>query len=101
MYVMKRGGAVWLCTSIEAFESEAVHLRIQNEVRDFEVFKQRLDSYECVEAGVIAIHKCSGAESCAKCDKCKDCEWRKIASETAKAHAEWAKWVYENGGYLL
>lgn len=102
MFVIKRGGSVWLCsTSRSAFEVNAVQLRLQGEVKDFEVFKQRLDNYECVEAGVISIYKCSNPDKCSECDKCKDCEWRKIALETAEASKEWAEWVYKYGGYLL
>ncbi len=101
MFVIKRGGSAWLCTAVEAFESEAVQLRLRGEVKDFTVFKQRLDNYECVEVGVISIYKCSSANKCSECDKCKDCEWRKIALETAQASAKWAEWVEDNGGYLL
>lgn len=102
MFVIKRGGSVWLCrTAMEAFELENIQLRLQGDVKNFEVFKQRLDKYECVEAGVISIYKCSNADKCSECDKCKDCEWRKIALETAQASAKWAEWVDKNGGYLL
>jgi len=102
MYVIKRGGSAWLCaTALEAFEVDAVRIRLQGEVKNFEVFKQRLFGYECINAGVIKVYKCSNADKCKDCDKYKECEWRKISLETAQAHKEWGKWVEDNGKYTF
>ena len=77
MYVIERGGLAWLCTTvIEAFEVQAVKLRLRGEVKDFELFEQRLNNYERINAGVIKIYKCSIVGKCEDCDKCKECEWR-------------------------
>ena len=102
MFVIIRGGSAWLCsTARSVYDSRAIQIRLQGEVKNFEVFKQRLDGYECLSVGVIKVYKCSNADKCSECDKCKDCQWRKIALETAQASAKWTEWVEDNGGYLL
>jgi hypothetical protein len=103
MYVIERGkSAVWLCeSSIEVFQARAVSLRIQGDIKDFNVFQQRLDNFECLNVGVIKVYKCSDATNCKDCAKYKGCEILQAVQETAKAHSEWVKWVESNGGYTF
>lgn len=103
MYVIERGkSAVWLCESaIEAFEVDAVQLRLQGEVKKCDEFRLRLDNWEKVAAGVIKVYKCSDANKCSDCSKYKGCEILKAVQETAQAHSEWVKWVEDNGGYTF
>lgn len=102
MYVIERGtAAAWLCTtSIEVFELDAIQLRLQN--KDFDVFKQRLDNWEHIDAGVIKIYKCSNTSTkCEDCEKCTGCNIRLNALETIKSSNEWVKLVESNGGYTF
>lgn len=103
MYVIKRKQSMWLCTTtIEAFQNQNVQLRLQNKDKDFKTFEQRLDAGEHIDAGVISIYKCSDTiTQCKDCIKCKDCSIHEKVRETAQVHAEWAKWVEYNDGYLI
>ena len=102
MYVIERGKSAWICESaIEAFELDAVSLRLQGELKNFKEFQLRLTKGECVKAGVIQVYKCSDANKCSDCIKYKGCEILKAVQETAQAHSEWVKWVEDNGGYTF
>lgn len=103
MYVIERGkSAVWLCeSSIEVFELDAIQLRIQSELKNFNEFRLRLDNWECLNIGVIKVYKCSDANKCNLCSKYKGCEILQAVQETAQAHSDFAKWVESNGGYTL
>jgi hypothetical protein len=103
MYVIERGGSFWLCrTSFEVFENQAVSLRLQGDMKDFDKFQQIIETGEIVDAGVIKVYKCADtATNCKDCPRCIGCEIRLKAQETAKAHAEWVKIVESNGGYTF
>ncbi len=102
MYVIERNKVAWLCTTaIETFQVDAVQLRLQGELKDFEVFQLQLDKGECVNAGVIKVYKCSDANKCSECSKYKCCEILKAVQETAQAHSDFAKFVKDNNGYTF
>ena len=104
MYVIERGNkSAWLCTTAtEAFQARAVNLRLQGELKNFEVFQQWLDNFEKVKAGfVILIYKCSNADSCVDCEKYTRCEIRLNVVDTKQMHEDFLKWVESNGGYTL
>ncbi len=102
MYVIKRGTSAWLCTTaLEAFEVDAVQLRLQGEVKKFHEFRLRLDKGEHVCAGVISICKCSDASSCNTCTKYKGCEILKAVQKTVQASSDFKKWVEANNGYTI
>lgn len=102
MYVIERNQSMWLCESaIEAFEVDAVQIRLQGEVKQFDEFEQRLIKGEIINAGVIKVYKCSDANKCSDCTKYKGCEILQAVVETAQAHSDFAKWVEANGGYTL
>lgn len=103
MFAIERGkSAVWLCKSaIEAFQVDAIQLRLQGDIKDFKVFEQRLNNGEIIDAGVIKVYKCSEVSKCNDCTKYKCCEILKAVQETAQAHSEWVKLVESNGGYTF
>jgi hypothetical protein len=102
MYVIERNKSAWLCTTaIEAFQVDAIQLRLQAELKDFEVFQQRLDNFEKVKAGVISMTKCSNANKCEDCSKYKGCKILQAVQETAQAHSDFAKFVQANNGYTF
>lgn len=102
MYVIERGKAAWLCvTARSAYDVDAVQIRLQGDMNDFEKFQKSLDNFERIEASVISIYKCSEASKCEDCMKCVDCEILQKVQETAQAHADFAKLVEANGGYTF
>lgn len=102
MFAIERGKSAWLCESaIEAFQVDAVSLRLQAELKDFKVFQQRLTKGECLNIGVIKVYKCSDANKCSECSKYKCCEILQAVVETAQAHSDFAKWVEDNDGYTF
>lgn len=102
MFVIERNSSFWLCeSSIEVFQARAVSLRIQGDIKDFKVFQQRLDNFECLNVGVIKVYKCSDANKCSNCTKYKGCEILKAVVETAQAHSDFAKFVEANNGYTF
>jgi len=102
MYVIERGTSAWLCgTVIEAFEVQAVQIRLQGELKNFAVFEQRLAKGECVKAGVIQVYKCNDSSNCEDCTRYTACEVLQKVQETAKAHTEFTKLVEDNGGYTF
>lgn len=102
MYVIERKQSMWLgASAVEIYEVQAVQIRLQGDIKDFKVFEQRLDNFECLNVGVIKVYKCSDANKCSECSKYKCCEILKAVHETAQAHSDFAKWVEANGGYTL
>lgn len=102
MYTIERNKSAWLCESaIEAFQVDAVSLRLQAELKDFEVFQQRLTNGEIINAGVIKVYKCADATKCAECSKYKCCEILKAVQETIQASSDFRKLVEDNGGYTF
>lgn len=103
MYVIKRGQSAWLCgdKAKNAYEVDAVQLRLRGEFKNVDVFEERLDNWETIEAGVISVYKCSNSSKCEDCEKFTRCEILNAVQETTQAHAEFSKWVKANGGYLL
>lgn len=102
MYAIERNRSAWLCTTtIEAFEVDAVRIRLQGKVKAFAEFQQRLDNWEHIDGDVISIYKCSKSTKCEDCIKYKGCEVLQKVQETAQAHAEFFKWVEYNGGYTF
>lgn len=102
MYVIERGGSFWLCgTSIEVFENQAVSLRLQGEMKDFDKFQEIIETGKIVDAGVIKVYKCADVTTCEECEKFQKCEIRLKVIETIKSHNEWVKLVESNGGYTF
>ena len=101
MYVIERGTSAWLCTTaIEAFEVQAVQIRLQGELKDFDKFRLRLTKGDIINAGVIKVYKCD-ATTCEDCEKSTKCEIRLKAIETIESHKAWVKAVESNGGYTF
>lgn len=102
MYVIERNSSLWLCESaIEAFQVDAVQLRLQGKVKQFDEFQLRLTNGEIINAGVIKIYRCADATTCKDCNKYARCEIRLKAIETIKSHNEWVKFVEINNGYTF